>query len=156
MEDIDSALSSFIVSRVLINVALGVMMFLGFLIIGLPYALLLAVISIFLNFIPYVGAVAASIPVVIIGLLESPSMALWSLVVVIAAQQIQDNWLSPIVFGKQLDIHPLTVVILLLVGGDLLGILGIILVIPLYMCGKIVIRKVYQLFLERRVEDIME
>lgn len=57
MEDIDSALSSFIVSRVLINVALGVMMFLGFLIIGLPYALLLAVISIFLNFIPYVGAV---------------------------------------------------------------------------------------------------
>ncbi|MGO4949575.1 AI-2E family transporter [Paenibacillus sp. DRB1-1] len=156
MEDIDSALSSFIVSRVLINVALGVMMFLGFLIIGLPYALLLAVISIFLNFIPYVGAVAASIPVVIIGFLESPSMALWSLVVVIAAQQIQDNWLSPIVFGKQLDIHPLTVVILLLVGGDLLGILGIILVIPLYMCGKIVIRKVYQLFLERRVEDIME
>lgn len=156
IEEIDIALGGFIVSRVLINLGLGVLMFIGFLIIGLPYALLLSVIAIVLNFIPYVGAVAASIPVAIIGLLESPSMAIWSLVVVIAAQQIQDNLLSPVIFGKQLDIHPLTVVILLLVGGDLSGILGIIIVLPLYMCAKIVVRKIYQLFLERRVEDILD
>ncbi|MDO7907195.1 AI-2E family transporter [Paenibacillus sp. JX-17] len=156
MAEIDEALGSFIVGRVLINVALGIMMYIGFLIIGLPYALLLTVVSVILNFIPYVGAILAAIPVVIIGFIESPSMAIWSLVVIVVAQQLQDNLLSPIVYGKQLDIHPLTTVILLLLGGDLGGILGIIIVIPLYMVIKIIIRKVYQLFLERKMEDIMD
>ncbi|MFB5674318.1 AI-2E family transporter [Paenibacillus terreus] len=156
LQDMDSALGGFIVSRAVINVALGILMYIGFLIIGLPYALLLASIAVVLNFIPYIGAVVSSIPVIVIAFLESPAMALWSLVVIIAAQQIQDNVLSPYIFGKQLDIHPLTVVILLLVGGDLSGILGIIIAIPLYMCAKILVRKIYNLLLERHGEKMAD
>lgn len=115
-KDIDSALSGFIVTRVLLNVVLGILLYIGFLLIGLPYSLLLALISIPLNFIPYVGSLLAAVPVIIVGFIESPSLAIWSAVVILIAQQIQDNVLSPVIYGKSLDVHPLTTVLLVLVG----------------------------------------
>lgn len=153
MQDIDHALSNFIVGRVVVNVALGVLMYIGFLIIGLPYALLLTVVAIIMNFIPFIGAILSSVPIVIIGLIESPSIAIWSLVVILVAQQIQDNIISPYIFGKQLDIHPLTTIILVLVGGDAFGIIGMIVIIPGYMIVKIVVIKVYQLFFKHKWEE---
>ncbi len=152
VHEIDEALSSYIVGRVIVNVALGILMYIGFLILGLPYALLLTVVSIILNFIPYVGALLAAIPVVIVAFIESPSMAIWSLVIIVIAQQIQDNLISPYVYGKQLDIHPLTTVILLLVGADLGNILGMIIVIPLYMIIKIIVRKIHYRIVEDKTE----
>ncbi|GIP25214.1 UPF0118 membrane protein YueF [Paenibacillus sp. J23TS9] len=154
--EIDSALSNFIVGRVLLNIILGVLMYIGFLIIGLPYSLLLALISIVLNLIPYVGAIIAAVPVVIVGFIDSPSVAIWSLVVIVVAQQIQDNLLTPIIYGKQLDIHPLTTIVLLLIGGDISGILGVILAIPVYMVAKIIIVRIYNLFLSEKIDDMME
>ncbi|WP_245640083.1 AI-2E family transporter [Paenibacillus dakarensis] len=153
MKDIDKALSNFIVGKVLVNLALGVLMYIGFTIIGLPYALLLTVIAVIMNFIPFVGAILSSIPIVIIGLVESPSVAIWSLVVILVAQQIQDNLVAPYIFGKQLDIHPLTTIILVFAGGDLFGIVGILVVIPVYMVIKIVVTRVYFRFFKDRWEE---
>ncbi|OAB41714.1 AI-2E family transporter [Paenibacillus glacialis] len=153
VHDIDSALSGFIVGRVVVNLALGVLMFIGFLIIGLPYTLLLTVIAVIMNFIPFIGAILSAIPIVIIGLIESPSVAIWSLVIILVSQQIQDNIISPYIFGKQLDIHPLTTIILVLVGGDAFGIIGVIVIIPVYMIVKIVVVKLYQLFFKQKWED---
>ncbi|WP_310829507.1 AI-2E family transporter [Paenibacillus pedocola] len=154
LEDIDSALSGFIVTRVLLNVVLGIMLYIGFLIIGLPYSLLLAVISIPLNFIPYVGSLLAAVPVVIVGFIESPSMAIWSLVIIVIAQQIQDNVLSPIIYGKSLDVHPLTTVVLVLVGGDFFGIIGVLIALPVYMIAKIIFLRIYEIVIAERVEEI--
>ncbi|OZB91762.1 AI-2E family transporter [Paenibacillus sp. XY044] len=156
LREIDTALSNFIVGRVVLNLILGVLMYIGFLIIGLPYSLLLALISIVLNLIPYVGAIIAAIPVVIIGFIDSPSVAIWSLVVIIISQQIQDNLLTPIIYGKQLDIHPMTAIVLLLIGGDVSGIVGVILAIPVYMIAKIIIVRVYALFLAEKVDEMKE
>ncbi|WP_438351590.1 AI-2E family transporter [Paenibacillus sp. FA6] len=155
-KEIDNALSQFIVGRVLLNLILGVMLYIGFLIIGLPYALLLAVISAVVNLIPYVGALLATVPVVIVALTVSPSMAIWSVVIIIIAQQIQDNILSPIIYGKQLDIHPLTTVILLLIGAKFFGIMGVILAIPAYMIIKIILVHIYKIFLSDKIEDFIE
>ncbi|GKU76385.1 AI-2E family transporter [Paenibacillus sp. L3-i20] len=153
VQDIDYSLSSFIIGRVLINLALGVLMYLGFLIIGLPYALLLTVVAVILNFIPFIGAILSSVPIVIIGFIESPSIAIWSLIIILVSQQIQDNLIAPYIFGKQLAIHPVTTIILVLVGGDLAGILGILLIIPIYMMLKIVVMKVYELFFKKKWEE---
>ncbi|WP_342574540.1 AI-2E family transporter [Paenibacillus sp. FSL M8-0142] len=152
--EIDGALSSFIIGKVILNLILSLLMYIGFLIIGLPYSLLLTVVSFFLNFIPYIGAVLASIPVVIIGFIESPSIAIWSLVVIIIAQQIQDNILTPVIYGKQLDIHPLTTIVLILGGGDFFGILGILLAIPAYMIIKIIVVRIYEMFLAEKVDEL--
>lgn len=145
LKDIDNALSSFIVTRVVLNVVLGTMLYIGFLIIGLPYSLLLAIISIPLNFIPYVGSILASIPVLIVGFIESPAMAIWALVIILIAQQIQDNVLSPIIYGKSLNVHPMTSVLLVLIGGDFYGIIGVLIALPVYMIAKIIFLRIYEI-----------
>lgn len=150
LDEINNALKGFIVGRVLVNLALGVLMYIGFLIIGLPYALLLTVVAVIANFIPFIGAILSSIPIVIIGFIQSPGTAIWSLVVILAAQQIQDNLIGPYIFGKQLAIHPITIIILVLVGQDLGGIIGILLIVPVYMIVKIVVSRVYQLFFKEK------
>ncbi|ULO09074.1 AI-2E family transporter [Paenibacillus sp. 19GGS1-52] len=156
LKDIDSALSSFIVTRVLLNVVLGIMLYIGFLIIGLPYSLLLALISIPLNFIPYVGSLLAAVPVLIVGFIESPTLALWALIIIVIAQQIQDNVLSPIIYGKSLDVHPLTTVVLVLIGGDFFGIIGVLIALPVYMIIKIIFLRIYEIIVAERVEEVPE
>lgn len=151
--EIDNVMGSFIVGRVLVNLALGVLMYIGFLFIGLPYALLLTLVAVLMNFIPFIGAILSTVPIFIIGLIESPSTAVWSIVVVLVAQQIQDNLVAPYIFGKSMDIHPLTTIILVLAGGDFGGIIGILVIIPVYMMLKIIIVKLYQLFLRKRWDE---
>jgi predicted PurR-regulated permease PerM len=128
-------------------------MYLGFLVIGLPYALLLTLVAVLMNFIPFIGAILSTVPIFIFGLMDSPSTAIWSIVVVLVAQQIQDNLVAPYIFGKSMDIHPLTTIILVLAGGDFGGIIGILLIIPVYMMLKIITVKLYQLFIKKRWEE---
>lgn len=156
LDEMDDSLSSFIAGRVLVNLALCVLLYIGFLIIDLPYSLLLVFLAFFLNFIPYIGAILSAVPVAIVGLIESPAMGIWAIVIVIIAQMVQNNLLEPIIFGKQLDIHPFTIVVLLLVGGDMGGILGMLLVIPLYMVVKIAIVHIYGMYLKDKMTHNFE
>lgn len=143
---IDRMLSGFIVGRVIVNLSLGILMYIGFLIIDLPYAFLLTVISVIASFIPFIGAILSAIPIVIVGLTQSPATAIWSLVIILVAQQVQDNLIAPYVFGKQLDIHPLTTVILVLAVGNIGGIIAMITIIPIYMMLKIIAVRIFSLF----------
>jgi predicted PurR-regulated permease PerM len=156
ISEIDAALSGFIVGRVIITCLLGVLLYIGFMIIGLPYALLLAVIATVLNIIPYIGQFLGAIPCLIVAFIDAPSMIIWVIVVTVIAQQIESSFLSPHIYGKRLDIHPLTTVILLLVAGDIVGILGIILAIPAYMVVKIIVVRIYRLFLAEKFEEMIE
>ncbi|MCM3631816.1 AI-2E family transporter [Paenibacillus camelliae] len=154
LEEFDKVLSSFIVGRVLVNVFLGVLMYIGFIIIDLPYALLLTTIAVIANFIPFVGAILSSVPIVIVALVDSPSKAIWSLVIILLAQQIQDNLIAPYIFGKQLNIHPLTTIILVLGAGKMGGIIAMIIVIPAYLILKVIAIKVYTLFFKEKWENL--
>jgi predicted PurR-regulated permease PerM len=147
--EIDGALSGYIIGRIIISICLGIIVYIGFLLVGLPYPLLLAIIAMVLNLIPFIGAIIGAVPALLVALTQSYSMMLWVTVVVVIAQQLDDALLAPHVFGKRMDLHPLTVVLLLLVGEDLGGILGMILVIPIYMVMKIIILRVNRLFIFR-------
>jgi predicted PurR-regulated permease PerM len=149
MEEIDSALSSFIVGRIIISFLLGIMTYIGLLLVGIPYPLLLAIIAMTMNPIPYIGSFLGVIPSIIVALTQSPSMVLWVSAVMFITQQIEGNILAPYVTGKQTDIHPLTTVLVMLVAGDLAGILGIILAVPVYMILKIIITHINRLFIFR-------
>ncbi|TXK84606.1 AI-2E family transporter [Paenibacillus sp. N3.4] len=154
--EVDAALSGFIVGRVIITCLLGVLLYIGFMIIGLPYALLLAVIATVLNIIPYIGQFLGAIPCLIVAFIDAPSMIIWVIIVTVIAQQIESSFLSPHIYGKRLDIHPLTTIILLLVAGDIAGILGVILAIPAYMVVKIILVRIYRLFLADKIEELIE
>lgn len=156
LEEIDAALSGFIIGRVIITFLLGVMMYAGFILIDLPYALLVTVIATVLNIIPYIGPILGAIPCIIVAFIDSPTMVLWVIIVTIVTQQIEGNLLSPHIYGKRLDIHPLTTIILMLIAGELWGIVGVILAIPFYMVLKIIAVRLYRLFLAEKVEELVE
>ncbi len=119
-------------------VALGNMI--GYLIIGLDYALLFALIIGVLNIIPYVGPWLGATPAVFIAFLDSPTKALLVIVVVVIVQQIDGNLISPLVIGNKLEVHPLTIMVVLLVAGNLAGVLGMVLAVPTYAVSRIIFK----------------
>ena len=132
-------ISSYISGQALVCLLVGVFTYIGYLIIGMPYALLLGIIAGVTNIIPYVGPYIGAAPAVIIGLTISPTKALLVALVVLVVQQVDGNFISPNVIGKTLAIHPLTIIIILLVAGNLAGLLGMILGVPFYAVVKTVV-----------------
>jgi predicted PurR-regulated permease PerM len=156
IDEIDNALSGYISGRMISTLLLGAMTYIAFMIIGVPYALLLSIVLAIISFIPFIGSFLGAIPPLIVAFTQSPEMALWVIVGVFICQQLQDNVLSPIIFGKTLDIHPFTTIIILLIAGSLAGIMGMLLALPVYMIAKIIIVHIYDLFYAEKVHEMTE
>jgi predicted PurR-regulated permease PerM len=156
LSEMDSALSGYIVGRVIVTSILSVMLYVGFLLVQLPYALLLAVISFFFNLIPYIGQFIGAVPVLIVAFIDSPAKVLWILLIMTIIQTVEGNVIAPHVYGMKMDIHPLTTILVLIIGGDQLGIIGILAAIPIYMLIKILVVHVYRRFFEVKVEDLVD
>lgn len=148
LEDIDGVLRSYIQGQMLISAILATLIFIGYRIIGLEYAMLLAILALFMNLIPFIGPWIAVAPALLIAYLQDPKLVIWVGVVTLVAQQTDSNFITPNVMGKSLDIHPLTVITVLLVAGSIGGFLGILVAVPAYAVGKVIVQNVY----ERRKE----
>lgn len=146
LADMDRAISSYIQGQVIVSACVGVLVYIGYLIIGLEYSLLLAFVAMFTNVIPFIGPFIGTIPAVIVAFIDdSPMMVVYTLIVVVVAQQIESNLISPQVMGRNLNIHPLTIILLLLVAGNLAGFFGLLLAVPTYAVLKVVASHTYRL-----------
>ncbi|RFB18883.1 AI-2E family transporter [Bacillus sp. HNG] len=139
LKETGETLSAYIQGQVTVALAVGTLSFIGYLIIDLPFALVMALIVAVTNIIPYVGPFLGGAPAVIVALFDSPTKALLVVLVIVIAQQIEGNVLSPLILGKTLDTHPATIIILLLAAGNLAGVLGMILAIPTYAVIKTIV-----------------
>lgn len=146
LKEIDHGLASFIQGQIIVSLSVGILMYAGFLIIGMEYALILALFAVFTNVIPYLGPFIATIPAVIIGLFTSPLMAAKVLVVIVVVQQIESLFITPQVMGKKLYIHPLTIIIILMLAGSMVGLLGLIIAVPTFVIFKIISTHLYAFF----------
>lgn len=146
LDDMDIKLSSYIQGQILVSFCVGVLMFAGFLIIGIDYFVILALIAMFTNVIPFVGPWIGTVPAVIVALIDSPFMVFKVLVVIIVVQQFESNFISPQIMGKKLAVHPLTIILLLIVAGRFAGIIGMLLAVPTYAVCKVVVGHTYRLF----------
>ena len=143
LEQIDKVLRSYVQGQVMISLLLATMMFIGYLIIGLEYALLLTIFAFFMNMIPFIGPWASLVPAVIVALLQDPVLVIWVCVVTLIAQQVESNLITPNIMGKSLDIHPLTVISIVLAAGNIAGFIGIIIAIPTYAVIKVIVVNIY-------------
>lgn len=130
--DMNQVLGSYIKGQMAVSFFVGTLLYLGFLFVGLDYALLLAFIALITNIVPFVGPIIGTIPAMFIALLESPLMAFYTLILIFVVQQIESLFISPRIMGSQLSIHPITIIFLTLFAGKLGGIVGIIIAIPLF------------------------
>ena len=96
----------------------------------MKYALALAVLAGLLEVIPSLGPIASSIPAILIGLSYSPIMGLYSTILYLIVQQLENNLVVPIVMKKATGLHPIITLIAMVVGGKLAGIMGVLLAVP--------------------------
>jgi predicted PurR-regulated permease PerM len=152
----NETISHYVAGEALELLFVGTFTGLGYLIIGMPYALLLGVVAGFMNIIPYLGPYIGLAPALIIASTISWEQAALVCVVVVIVQQLDGNFIYPNVVGKALDIHPLTIIILLLVVGNLWGIIGMIIGVPIYAVVKTVVQYWYSIRVLREKGELTE
>lgn len=141
-----STLSHYIAGQAIECLFVGSFTFIGYLIIGMPYAFLLGFIAGVVTIIPYLGPYIGIAPALMVALTQGWGKVVLVIVVVLIVQQTDGNLIYPNVIGRSLDIYPLTIIVLLLVAGNLWGILGTILAVPAYAVGKTIVSYAAELY----------
>lgn len=144
LADIDDVLRNYVQGQVLISFILASMMYIGYLIIGLEYSLLLAIFAFFMNMIPFIGPWISLAPALVVAIIQDPILMLWVAVITLVAQQLESNLITPNIMGKSLDVHPLTVITIVLAAGNIGGFIFIIIAIPTYAVIKVVVKNIYE------------
>ncbi|WP_414054059.1 AI-2E family transporter [Macrococcus equi] len=142
-KDIDRTLRSYIQGQVTVSFILGMLLLIGYLVIGLDYAVILAMWGMVTNLIPFLGPYLAIIPAIIIALIQKPIMVVYVIIIMTIAQQLEGNVITPNIMGKTLNIHPLTIITVILAAGNLGGFMAILVAVPSYAVIKTIVRNVY-------------
>ncbi|QKG85069.1 AI-2E family transporter [Kroppenstedtia pulmonis] len=136
--DVDEALGNYIRGQLLVCSVVSVLAYIGYLIIGLPYALILAALVGIFNIIPYLGPFFGAVPAILVAFTISPKLVLGVILVNLIVQMLEGNVLSPQIVGRSLHMHPLFIIFSLLVGGQMGGIIGMILAVPFFAVAKVI------------------
>ncbi len=158
IHDMNEQVGNFIRARLAEAVLVGFVTWIGLMIIGFPYAALLALFAALTNLIPYIGPVFGAIPAFIIVfvnsdiLFDSLSINILAVsIVYLVAHALDAIFIIPIVVAKIVDLHPVTVVVVIIMGAQLLGVLGMIISIPVASLIKLLLSTFYhQTFASRR------
>ena len=141
IDEIDDKVGSYIQGQMLVSLCIGVMLFIGYNVIGLHYAFSLATIAAFLSIVPYLGPAIAITPAMLVAASTSWVMVVKMLVVWGIVQFLEGNIISPNIMGRSMNMHPLTVIFVILIGVNISGVVGAILGIPVYSILKVLISK---------------
>lgn len=144
LTDVNSQLSNYVRGQVTVAIIVALMFSVMFSLIGLSYPVTLGVMAGFLNLIPYLGSFLAMIPAVILGLIAGPVMLIKVLIVFMVEQTIEGRFVTPLIIGSSLSIHPITILFVLLTAGQMYGVLGVLLGIPIYASIKVVVKVIFE------------
>jgi putative permease len=149
---ISSQIGGFIRARLVESLIVGFLIWLGLTIVSFPYAIVLALFASLLNIIPYLGPIIGAAPAFIISLANGGSTSeILALLAVYGAVQVIDTVvLIPFLVAKIVNLHPVTVVLSIIVGSQLMGILGMIICIPVVSVLKVTSIALYKHFTDFR------
>lgn len=129
---IEGQLGSFIRGQMLVSLCIGILSITILAILGVPYFLIIGALAGLANMIPYFGPIVGAVPAIILNVIDKGSLSAALVVVLafIAIRIIDDTLVSPNILGRSLEIHPLLVIIAIFIGGEMFGIMGLLLCIP--------------------------
>lgn len=146
MKEMNNQVASYIRGQIIVSCCIGLLLYVGYLIIGLDYSLVLAIVAACTAIVPYLGPAIAITPALIVALVTSPFMLLKMIIVWTAVQLIEGKFISPQIMGKSLRVHPITIIFVILFAGKMFGVIGIILAVPGYAVLKVVFTHLFQWF----------
>lgn len=147
---LNKTLSNYISGQAIECLFVGTFTMLGYFLFGIDYAFLFGIIAGLTNLIPYLGPYLGLAPAFFVTIFNEPVKAIFCCIIVLVVQQIDSNIIYPNVIGKSLQIHPLTIIIVLLVAGNIAGLLGIFLGVPFYAICKTIITYIVRMIRENQ------
>lgn len=150
LDDMNRTISKYISGASIDCLFIFVTVFISYLIIGIPYAFLFAAFAAITNLIPYLGPYIGLTPVVLSVGFAHPIQALIAIVVVLVLQQLDGNIIYPRVVGSAVEVHPVTIMVLMLVAGSLYGLVGMLIAVPFYSLAKEIVKFSWKLWENHR------
>ncbi|WP_125703986.1 AI-2E family transporter [Lacticaseibacillus daqingensis] len=144
LHEMNEKVGSYVQGQITVAIAVGIIFMVGYSLIGLKFALVLGLIAAPLNLIPYFGSALAMVPALIVGLMTSPKMFIMVIVVFFVEWLLETQLISPFVMGSKLEMHPITIVVVLLTAGNMFGLVGVILGIPGFAVLRIVVVRLFR------------
>lgn len=138
--EINAVFSGFLRGQFLVSLFIAVLSTIGLVVLKVNFAVVLGAIAGVFNIIPYLGPILGAIPAVGIALIKSPIKALGVAIVFQVVQQVESGFISPKIVGNKVGLHPITVIFAVLAGGQLGGILGMILAVPIAGIMKVILK----------------
>ncbi|MEE0776064.1 MAG: AI-2E family transporter [Bacillota bacterium] len=145
-KETNDVLWGFIRGNLFVSLVVGVITFLGLWILGVDYPLMLGALAGILDIIPYFGPFLSAVPILIIASFQPEVHFILVIILLIAVQQFENIFVSPRVIGDQVGLHPVSIIILVLIGGYAGGLFGMVLMIPVAAVGKVILRFCYEKF----------
>lgn len=147
---IEAGLGHWLRGQITLSIIVGVLVFIGLTLLGIPYAIPLAVIAALLEIIPVIGPTISALPAILVGLTISPLVGLAVAALYIVIQQVEGNLIVPIIMSRAVGLNPPIVILAFLVGSKIAGVGGAILAIPFIVLVRIVVS---ELFVEEKIEN---
>jgi predicted PurR-regulated permease PerM len=140
-DDVSDAIAGYVFGNFVISVLAGLVTYVTLTILDVPFAIPLAILFAFFDLIPLVGATLGGILVgIVVAFVHFPvGLIVWAAVLILY-QQVENNLIQPVVYGRAVQLHPLIVIVAILIGAALLGVLGALVAIPAAAAVQAVIR----------------
>jgi predicted PurR-regulated permease PerM len=148
LDAIGHVLKRWLVGQMVLMAIVGTLTGIGLALLGVPFALPLALFAGLSEFVPYVGPIVAAIPAVLVGFAEGPQLALWVAGLYVAIQSIESYVLTPLIQHRAVFLPPALLLFSQVVLGVTAGPLGVIVATPLAAAGLVAVNKLY-------VEDVL-
>lgn len=146
INQVELEIGSWFRAELILMFAVGMLTFIGLSLLGIKYALALAIIAGLLEILPNIGPTLSALPAIAVAYFTvSPAMAGIVLALYIVIQQLENNLIVPLVMRQTIGLSPVITIVLLLIGYRLAGVAGAALAIPLFLVAKIIVVKLYQL-----------
>ncbi|WP_284164749.1 AI-2E family transporter [Frigidibacter sp. SD6-1] len=143
-----AALRAWLLGQVVSMFVVGTLTGIGLWLLGVPTAIGLGVVAGFFEFVPYVGPIASAVPAVLVALAESPTTALWVVLLYVGIQQVEGAFLIPLIQREAVNLPPAVTVFSVVAFGILFGFPGVVLAAPLTVVAMVILRQLWIPFID--------
>lgn len=150
IHEVQDRLGGWLRGQLILSLIVGAMTYIGLVIIGVKYALVIALITGLLEFVPLIGAILSAIPAVFFALMQSPWKALFVVILFIIIHQTEGHLIQPNVMKRSVGLSPLIIIIALLIGAEIAGIIGTLLAVPVAVIISVFTE---DLFVQKKKEE---
>ena len=148
---VDDILSAYIRGQLLLCVFIGVMATVGLSLLGVPFPAVLGLVAGVFEILPFIGPIIGAVPAVIVATIQAPLLGLWTLLLFVGIQQLENLLLVPRISGKAVQLHPAVIMVVLVLGNQIAGFWGLVLAVPVTAIIRDVFKYLYLRFQDEPV-----